>query len=175
MKSEELRALQGPLKNRYRENPASAIVIHRAKGILGDGITCRIEGNQASRVAGQHPAAGGSGEHACSAEMLLEALVGCAGVTMNAVATSFGLGLRRAEIEAEGEVDYRGTLAVSKETPVGFLKIRLLCRLDTDATDDQIATLLKSTERFCIVAQSLAVRPAFEAVRLAPPGSGASN
>src|SRR5512143_1100280 len=148
MTSEEFRAIQAPLKNRYREDPAKAVILHRARGSLGDGITCRIEGGKAPVLAGQHPAAGGSGEHACSAEMLLEALVGCAGATLNAVSTSLGIGLRKGEIQAEGEVDYRGTLAVSKETPVGFLKIRLLFRLDTDASDQQIATLLHSTASY---------------------------
>jgi uncharacterized OsmC-like protein len=155
MKADELRSLQAPLKERYRKQPETALLTLRAEGRLGEGITCRIETGKARTEAGLHPATGGDGGSACSADMLLEALVGCAGVTMGAVATALGIQLRAATIRAEGDLDFRGTLGVSKETPVGFQQIRLQFDLDTDATEEQIATLVRLTERYCVVFQTL--------------------
>ena len=155
MNSDELRAAQAPFKTKYRENPESAIVTLRAKGRVSEGISCSIETGKALVRAGLHPAAGGSGPTVCAGDMLLEALVGCAGVTLNAVATAIGITLHDATIEAEGDLDFRGTLGISKEVPVGFQKIRLLVSLDTDATEDQIAKLLQLTERYCVVFQTL--------------------
>ena len=159
MKPEELRSLQAPLKERYRENPEVALVTLRAQGRLGDGITCRIETGKALVAAGLHPATGGSGASACSGDTLLEALAACAGVTLNAVATALGVELRDATIRAEGDLDFRGTLGLSKETPVGFQRIRLLFDLDTDASEEQLATLIRLTERYCVVYQTLAHAP----------------
>lgn len=159
MKSEDLRSLQAPLKDRYREAPDAAKITLRARGRLGDGVTCRIETGKALVEAGLHPATGGTGMAACSGDMLLEALVACAGVTLNAVATSLGIALRDASLEAEGILDFRGTLGVSKDVPVGFTDIRLHVTLDTDAGEEQVATLLKLTERYCVVFQTLARPP----------------
>jgi uncharacterized OsmC-like protein len=153
MTAHELRSLQAPLKAQYREHPETALVTLRAEGRIGESITCKI-GN--ARVeAGLHPATGGDGQSACSADMLLEALVGCAGVTLSAVATALGIPLRNATIRAEGDLDFRGTLGVSKDVPVGFKEIRLNFDLDTDASEEQIATLLRLTERYCVVYQTL--------------------
>src|ERR1700712_3062633 len=146
MNNEELRNIQAPLKARYRDAPTTALVTLRAQGRLGAGISCKVETGRALLVAGLHPATGGSGEAACSGDMLLEALVACTGVTLNAVATSLGITLRDATLQAEGDLDFRGTLGVSKEVPVGFQKIRLQLVLDTDASEEQLATLLKLTE-----------------------------
>jgi len=157
MKAEELRSIQAPLKERYREVPEAALVTLRAEGRLGDGVSCRIETGKALIVAGLHPATGGNGQAACSGDMLLEALV--AGVTLNAVATALGIELRDAALEAEGDLDFRGTLGLSKEVPVGFQAIRLRLMLDTDAADEQVATLLRLTERYCVVYQTLAHPP----------------
>ena len=165
MKAEELRAVQAPLKERYRETPNAALVTLRAQGHLSEGVSCKIETGKALVVAGLHPATGGSGQAACSGDMLLEALVACAGVTLNAVATSLGIELRDASLQAEGDLDFRGTLGVSKEVPVGFQNIRLLITLDTDASEEQVATLLRLTERYCVVYQTLAHPPALEVVR----------
>jgi uncharacterized OsmC-like protein len=159
MKAEELRSIQAPLKERYREVPEAALVTLRAEGRLGDGVSCRIETGKALIVAGLHPATGGNGQAACSGDMLLEALVACAGVTLNAVATALGIELRDAALEAEGDLDFRGTLGLSKEVPVGFQAIRLRLMLDTDAADEQVATLLRLTERYCVVYQTLAHPP----------------
>jgi uncharacterized OsmC-like protein len=159
MTTEELRLLQAPLKDRYRKHPETALITLRAEGRTGEGITCKIETGKAPVEAGLHPATGGDGLSACSADMLLEALVGCAGVTMRAVATALGIQLRNATIRAEGELDFRGTLGVSKDAPVGFQQIRLHFHLDTDATEEQIATLVRLTERYCVVFQTL-TRPA---------------
>ena len=156
MKAEELRSVQAPLKDRYRQTPGAALVTLRAQGRLGEGVSCKIETGKALVEAGLHPATGGSGQCACSGDMLLEALVACAGVTLNAVATSLGIALRDASLRAEGDLDFRGTLGVSKEVPVGFQNIRLKITLDTDAPEDQIATLLRLTERYCVVFQTLA-------------------
>jgi uncharacterized OsmC-like protein len=155
MNADELRALQAPLKARYRERPETALVTLRAQGQIGEGTTCKIETGKARVEAGLHPATGGDGTSACSADMLLEALVGCAGVTLTAVATALGIPLRNATIRAEGDLDFRGTLGVSKDVPVGFKKIRLNFDLDTDASEEQLATLLRLTERYCVVYQTL--------------------
>jgi uncharacterized OsmC-like protein len=153
--ADKLRFLQAPLKTRYRERPETASVTLRAKGRIGEGITCKIETGKARVEAGLHPATGGDGLSACSADMLLEALVGCAGVTLQAVATALGIQLRGATIQAEGDLDFRGTLGVSKDVPVGFRQIRLHFDLDTDAGEEQLATLLRLTERYCVVYQTL--------------------
>ena len=155
MAADELRALQAPLKAQYRERPETALVTLRAEGRIGENVTCKIETGKARVKAGLHPATGGDGQSACSADMLLEALVGCAGVTLNAVATALSIPLRNATIRAEGDLDFRGTLGVSKDVPVGFKQIRLHFDLDTDASDQQIANLLRLTERYCVVYQTL--------------------
>jgi uncharacterized OsmC-like protein len=160
MKAEELRALQAPLKERYRSEPEAALITLRAQARLGDGVTCKIETGQALVAAGLHPATGGTGLSACSGDMLLEALAACAGVTMNAVATALGIELRDASVQAEGDLDFRGTLGLAKEAPVGFQAIRLRFTLDTDASQEQIAALLRLTERYCVVFQTLAHSPA---------------
>ena len=147
MNADDLRALQAPLKERYRQAPASARVTLRAQGRLGDGVTCNIETGKALVAAGLHPATGGTGTSACSGDMLLEALVACAGVTLNAVATALGIELRDAVLRAEGDLDFRGTLELAKDIPVGFQNIRLTIELDTDASDEQLDTLLRLTER----------------------------
>jgi uncharacterized OsmC-like protein len=153
--ADELRSLQAPLKAQYRERPETALVTLRAKGRIGGNITCKIETGKARVEAGLHPATGGDGLSACSADMLLEALVGCAGVTLRAVATALGIPLRDATIRAEGDLDFRGTLGVSKDVPVGFRQIRLHFDLETDASEEQLATLLRLTERYCVVYQTL--------------------
>ena len=155
MNADELRSLQAPLKAQYRERPETALVTLRAEGRIGEGITCKVETGKARVEAGLHPATGGDGLSACSADMLLEALVGCAGVTLHAVATALGIPLRDATVRAEGELDFRGTLGLSKDVPVGFKEIRLQFDLDTDATEEQLATLLRLTERYCVVYQTL--------------------
>jgi len=159
MATGELQAIQAPLKERYREDAEAARVTLRAQGRLGEGVTCKVDTRHALAIAGLHPATGGDGTALCSGDMLLEALVACAGVTMNAVATALGIELRDASVEAEGDLDFRGTLGVAKEAPVGFQSIRLRFVLDTDASDDELATLLRLTERYCVVYQTLA-RPA---------------
>ena len=159
MNAEELRSLQAPLKERYRQQPQTALITLRAAGRLGEGVTCKIETGKAPVEAGLHPATGGDGLSACSGDMLLEALVGCAGVTLSAVATALGIRLRDATVRAEGDLDFRGTLGVSKDVPVGFRQIRLQFDLDTDASEEQLATLLRLTERYCVVYQTLS-RPA---------------
>ena len=159
MNAETLRSLQAPLKEKYRQEANTALVTLRAEGRLGEGITCKIETGKAPVTAGLHPATGGDGLSACSGDMLLEALVGCAGVTLNAVATALGIQLRDARVRAEGDLDFRGTLGVSKDVPVGFERIRLRFDLDTDATAEQVATLIRLTERYCVVYQTLS-RPA---------------
>jgi uncharacterized OsmC-like protein len=155
MNPDELRSLQAPLKTQYRENPETALVTLRAEGRIGKNITCKIETGKGRVEAGLHPATGGDGLSACSADMLLEALVGCAGVTLGAVATALGIQLRGATIQAEGDLDFRGTLGVSKDAPIGLQQIRLHFDLQTDATQEQIATLLRLTERYCVVYQTL--------------------
>jgi uncharacterized OsmC-like protein len=155
MNSDELRALQAPIKDRYRQSPETALVTLRAEGRIGEDITCKVETGKALVEAGLHPATGGDGLSACSGDMLLQALVGCAGVTLRAVATALGIELRNATIRAEGDLDFRGTLGVSKDVPVGFKQIRLQFDLDTEAKEDQLATLLRLTERYCVVYQTL--------------------
>jgi len=160
MNADELRALQAPLKARYREEPASAKVTLSAQGLLGEeSITCKVSTGRALVEAGLHPASGGNGLAACSGDMLLEALVACAGVTLKAVATGLAIPIRSGKVFAEGDLDFRGTLGVDKETPVGFTEIRLRFQLDTDAAPDQIATLLKLTERYCVIYQTLRNSP----------------
>jgi uncharacterized OsmC-like protein len=155
MKSTELKAIQSPLKQKYKTDPGSAMVTLKAEGVLGEGVTCKIETGRALAEAGLHPATGGTGVFACSGDMLLEALAACAGVTMSAVASSIGVELRSGKVTAEGDLDFRGTLAVSKETPVGLQNIRITFTLDTDADEEQLNTLVKLTERYCVVYQTL--------------------
>lgn len=155
MNAGELRSLQAPIKDRYRQSPETALVTLRAEGRIGEDITCKVETGKALVEAGLHPATGGDGLSACSGDMLLQALVGCAGVTLRAVATALGIELRNATIRAEGDLDFRGTLGVSKDVPVGFKQIRLQFDLDTEAKEDQLATLLRLTERYCVVYQTL--------------------
>ncbi|WP_230969153.1 OsmC family protein [Nitrogeniibacter aestuarii] len=159
MNADELRATQAPLKARYKEDAAAAIVTLRAQGRLGEGVTCKVETGKGLVNAGLHPATGGNGLAACSGDMLLEALVACAGVTLNAVATALGIELRDAKLEAEGDLDFRGTLGVDKAAPVGFQNIRLRFVLDTDASEEELDTLLKLTERYCVVYQTIARPP----------------
>ena len=159
MDRQALRQTQEPLKDRYRQDPEAALITLRAQGELGEGVTCSVQTGRAMVEAGLHPATGGSGLSACSGDMLLEALVACAGVTLSAVATSLEIPIRSGRVTAEGDLDFRGTLAVSKEAPVGFRSIRLHFDLDTDADPDQVATLLRLTERYCVVFQTLARSP----------------
>src|SRR2546428_4748722 len=156
MDAQTLKDIQAPLKQQYRERPETALVTLKASGVLGEGLTCRVETGKALVEAGLHPATGGNGLSACSGDMLLESLVACAGVTLRAVATALNIPLRDATIRAEGDLDFRGTLAVSKEVPVGFQQVRLHFDLNTDATEEQLATLLRLTERYCVVYQTLA-------------------
>ena len=164
MDGESLRALQAPLKEQYREAPDSALITLTAEGDIDDaGIACKVQTGRALVTAGLHPATGGSGLEACSGDMLLEALVACAGVTLKAVATAIGVELSSAHVRAEGDLDFRGTLAVSKEAPVGFRAIRLAFELETDAGDEDLDTLLRLTERYCVVYQTLAHEPSLSA------------
>ncbi len=156
MNSDELKSLQGPLKEKYRENPESATIILKAQGVIGEGISCKVDTGKALVEAGLHPATGGSGLLACSGDMLLEALVACAGVTLKAVSTAIGVDIKSGSVSAEGDLDFRGTLGVSKEAEVGFKAIRLSFLLDCDATQEQLQTLTKLTERYCVVYQTLA-------------------
>jgi uncharacterized OsmC-like protein len=152
----QLRELQAPLKTRYKDDPSAALVTLRAEGEIGqEGLACKVDTGRALVEAGLHPATGGSGLQACSGDMLLEALAACAGVTLSAVATALGVQVRRGTVEAEGDLDFRGTLGVAKDAPVGFRALRLRFALDTDADDEQLATLLKLTERYCVVLQTL--------------------
>jgi len=157
-RSEELRAVQAPLKARYREEPAAALVTLRARGALEAGVACSVETGRALARAGLHPASGGDGLSLCSGDMLLQALVACAGVTLKAVATSLGLEVA-GSVHAEGDLDFRGTLAVDRDVPVGFTAIRLRFELESAATPDELATLLRLTERYCVVFQTLAHPP----------------
>jgi len=158
MDAEQLKSLQAPLKDKYREDPRAALITLRAEG-RARGLACRVETGKALVEAGLHPATGGDGTAACSGDMLLEALVACAGVTLRAVAAAIGVELTDARVTAEGDLDFRGTLGVSKDVPVGFAGIRLRFDLDTTATDEQVATLLKLTERYCVVLQTLRSAP----------------
>ena len=160
MDSAELRAVQQPLKDAYREDPREALITLRARGRLDEqAIACSVDTGRQLAVAGLHPATGGDGTLACSGDMLLQALVACAGVTLRAVATSLGIDVAGGSVTAEGDLDFRGTLAVSKEAPVGFSSIRLAFDLDTDATAEQVQTLTRLTERYCVVYQTLAHSP----------------
>jgi uncharacterized OsmC-like protein len=159
MNAEELKALQAPIKERYKKDPAAAVITLRAQGRIGEGIACRVDTGKALIEAGLHPATGGTGLQACSGDMLLEALVACAGVTLNAVATALGIGLRDAKLTAEGDLDFRGTLGVAKDAPVGFREIRLKLDLDSDASEEQLKKLLELTERYCVVMQTLRQSP----------------
>jgi uncharacterized OsmC-like protein len=165
MNAEDLRALQAPLKARYRDEPGAALITLRASGRIGEGIACKVETGKALVTAGLHPATGGDGSSACSGDMLLEALVACAGVTLRAVATAIGVELRDATVSAEGDLDFRGTLGVAKDTPVGFRAIRLRFALDTDAPEAEVANLLRLTERYCVVFQTLSRPPALAVTR----------
>jgi uncharacterized OsmC-like protein len=159
MKSEELRSVQKPIKERYRNQPASALITLKAQGRMGEGVTCSVQTGKALVEAGLHPGTGGNGMSVCSGDMLLEALVACAGVTLASVATALEINLHNAVIRAEGDLDFRGTLGVSKETPVGFQRIRLHFDLDTDVPEEQLSKLISLTERYCVVYQTLRQSP----------------
>lgn len=156
MNADELRATQAPLKDKYRQEPQAAVITLKAAGDLdSDGVACKVDTGRAIVEAGLHPATGGSGLQACSGDMLLEALVACAGVTLKAVSTALAIPIRKGTVRAEGDLDFRGTLGVAKDAPVGFRDIRLSFELDTDATPEQLATLYKLTERYCVIYQTL--------------------
>jgi uncharacterized OsmC-like protein len=156
MNADELRATQAPLKDRYRQEPGAAVITLKAAGDLdSDGVACKVDTGRAIVEAGLHPATGGNGLQACSGDMLLEALVACAGVTLKAVSTALAIPIRKGTVRAEGDLDFRGTLGVAKDAPVGFRDIRLSFDLDTDATPEQLATLYKLTERYCVIYQTL--------------------
>jgi uncharacterized OsmC-like protein len=159
MKTDELRAIQAPIKERYKELPDTALITLKAQGRLGEGITCNVQTGKTLVAAGLHPATGGNGLSACSGDMLLEALVACAGVTLNAVATAIGVVIRSGAVRAEGDLDFRGTLGVAKDAPVGFQRIRLHFDLETDASEDELSTLIRLTERYCVVYQTLRQPP----------------
>jgi uncharacterized OsmC-like protein len=158
VQADELRAMQAPLKDRYREDPEAAVVTLRADATLGEGVTCSVQTGRALATAGLHPATGGDGAALCSGDMLLEALAACAGVTMRAVGTSLAIPVE-GQVIAEGDLDFRGTLGVDREAPVGFRSIRLRFDLDTDAGEEDLATLIRLTERYCVVLQTLARPP----------------
>lgn len=155
MDANSLRELQAPLKDRYRKEPEAAVITLKAKGSLDEGISCKVETGRTIALAGLHPATGGSGMELCSGDMLLEALVACSGVTLRAVSTALGIVVRSGTVEAEGDLDFKGTLGVDKEAPVGFKSIRLKFNLDTDAPADKIDLLMKLTERYCVVLQTI--------------------
>jgi uncharacterized OsmC-like protein len=160
MDSEQLKTLQAPLKQKYRDEPSSAVVTLKASGqVDGSGVSCRVDTGRALVEAGLHPATGGTGMQACSGDMLLQALAACAGVTLRAVATALEIPVQDGRVEVEGDLDFRGTLGVSKEARVGFETIRLRFELDTTASEEQLATLLKLTERYCVVLQTLRTPP----------------
>jgi len=160
MTPEQLKALQAPIKDRYKKDPAAAVITLRAQGRIGEGIACRVDTGKALIEAGLHPATGGTGLQACSGDMLLEALVACAGVTLRAVATALAIPLRDAKLTAEGDLDFRGTLGVAKDAPVGFREIRLKFDLDSDGSEEQLKKLLELTERYCVVMQTIRGAPA---------------
>jgi uncharacterized OsmC-like protein len=162
MDASALKQMQAPFKQRYREQPEAALITLKAEGAIGEGLSCSVNTGRALVEAGLHPATGGSGLQACSGDMLLEALVACAGVTLNAVATALEIPIRSGKVHAEGDLDFRGTLGVAKDAPVGFKDIRLRFELDTDASADQLATLQKLIERYCVVYQTLRSPPAIE-------------
>jgi uncharacterized OsmC-like protein len=172
MTKTELRALQAPLKDKYREAPESAVITLRAEGKLGEGVTCRVETGKAMVEAGLHPATGGDGLSACSGDMLLEALAACAGVTLRAVATALEINVFGGAVRAEGDLDFRGTLGVAKDAPVGFREIRLRFELDTDAAAEQLANLVRLTERYCVVYQTLRSAPPITVEHVRRNGSG---
>jgi uncharacterized OsmC-like protein len=157
---EQLRRLQAPLKERYKAEPSAAVITLAASGELGEGVTCSVQTARTIAEAGLHPLTGGDGTLLCSGDMLLEALVACAGVTLRAVSTSLGVAVRSGRVRAEGDLDFRGTLGVDRDAPVGFSAIRLSFELDTDADEGELATLIKLTERYCVVYQTLADGPA---------------
>ncbi|HZZ00771.1 MAG TPA: OsmC family protein [Candidatus Baltobacteraceae bacterium] len=163
MQAETLRALQAPLKERYKSDPGSAVVTLHAHGRIGEGVSCRVQTAKALVDAGLHPATGGDGTWVCSGDMLLEALVACAGVTLAAVATALGIALRGGNVRAEGDLDFRGTLGVAKDAPVGFSRISLHFDIDTDAPQEQVDALLRLTERYCVVYQTLCKPPQMSA------------
>jgi uncharacterized OsmC-like protein len=167
MDRQELRDRQAPLKERYREDPAAGLVTLTAEGTLGEGVTCKVNTGRALAEAGLHPASGGDGTALCSGDMLLEALAACAGVTLRAVATSLGLDVRDGTVRAEGDLDFRGTLAVAREVPVGLTAIRLSFTLDTDASPEELAALIRLTERYCVVLQTLTTSPEISVSSLA--------
>jgi uncharacterized OsmC-like protein len=155
MNAEELKNLQAPLKEKYREHPDTAVITLNAQGNVGDGVSCKVDTGRALVEAGLHPATGGTGMLACSGDMLLEALVACAGVTLKAVATAIGVEIKNGIVKVEGDLDFKGTLGVSKEVPVGFKNIRLKFELESNASEEQMASLKKLTERYCVVYQTL--------------------
>lgn len=155
MNASELKNLQTPLKEKYKIQPESALITLKAQGNIGEGISCKVDTGKALVEAGLHPATGGDGMLACSGDMLLEALVACAGVTLTAVATAIGVEIKSGIVKAEGDLDFRGTLGVSKEAPVGFKQIRLAFDLNSDLTEEQLASLSKLTERYCVVYQTI--------------------
>lgn len=155
MKSEELKSLQAPLKDQYKASPETALVTLHAEGVLGEGVSCSVATGKALVEAGLHPATGGSGAQACSGDMLLQALVACAGVTLSAVATALQISLTSGRLRAEGDLDFRGTLGVAKDAPVGFSDIRLYFDLQSSASEEQLAKLVELTERYCVVLQTL--------------------
>lgn len=159
MDASELRALQAPIKDKYKTDPNAAVITLKAKGSLDDGIACKVETGSALQIAGLHPATGGSGRELCSGDMLLEALVACAGVTLKAVATAIEVPLKSGKVSAEGDLDFRGTLGVAKDAPVGFREIRLRFDVETDAPQEKLDQLLKLTERYCVVYQTIKAGP----------------
>jgi uncharacterized OsmC-like protein len=164
MDAAELRAMQAPIKDRYKSDPSAAVITLKAKGSIdSEGLTCKVETGRALAVAGLHPATGGSGHELCSGDMLLEALVACAGVTLRAVSTAYGIDIKSGSVEAEGDLDFRGTLGVDKEAQVGFRSIRLTFNLDTDASKENLDKLLSTTERYCVVLQTIKQGVAAEA------------
>ena len=159
MDAAELRSLQAPIKEKYKTDPDAAVITLKANGSLDDGISCKVETGRALQIAGLHPATGGSGRELCSGDMLLEALVACAGVTLKAVATAIEIPLKSGKVSAEGDLDFRGTLGVAKDAPVGFREIRLRFDVETDAPQDKLDQLLKLTERYCVVYQTIKAGP----------------
>ena len=169
MNADQLKAQQAPLKARYKDQPDAAVITLKADGVIGEGVTCSVQTGKALITAGLHPATGGNGLSACSGDMLLEALVACAGVTLNAVATSIGVNLKKGSVHAEGDLDFRGTLGVAKDAPVGFKAIRMRFDLDSDATPEQLDTLIKLTERYCVVFQTIKQTPQLSVSRSSRP------
>ncbi|MEA2646914.1 MAG: hypothetical protein QOE92_1997 [Chloroflexota bacterium] len=173
MDREALRTVQQPLKERYRDEPGAAVVTLRADGEVGEGVTCSVQTGRALVEAGLHPATGGSGASACSGDMLLQALVACAGVTLSSSATSMEIPIERGTVHAEGELDFRGTLAVSKDAPVGFQSIRLRFEIESPATAEQLQRLVELTERYCVVYQTLRNPPPIDVSRDTASPAGA--